>query len=121
MPDGRSVEPATDPVPPATAQPAPPKADAGHVSAVPSPASQTIAPRRAGGRRWAVWIASGILALFVVIEGIPWLITAWSTVSTDDAYVNGHVTLVAPRVPGPGPDPACGPRRRPTTGVPSGV
>jgi membrane fusion protein (multidrug efflux system) len=28
------------------------------------------------------------------------VITALNTVSTDDAYVNGHVTFVAPRVPG---------------------
>jgi membrane fusion protein, multidrug efflux system len=31
---------------------------------------------------------------------VPWAITALNTVSTDDAYVNGHVTFVAPRVPG---------------------
>ncbi len=31
---------------------------------------------------------------------IPWVKIALNTVSTDDAYVNGHVTLVAPRVPG---------------------
>jgi membrane fusion protein (multidrug efflux system) len=31
---------------------------------------------------------------------VPWLITALTTVSTDDAYVNGHVTFVAPRVAG---------------------
>jgi membrane fusion protein (multidrug efflux system) len=31
---------------------------------------------------------------------IPFLMTALNTVSTDDAYVNGHVTLVAPRVAG---------------------
>ena len=31
---------------------------------------------------------------------VPWVNTALSTVSTDDAYVNGHVTLVAPRVSG---------------------
>jgi membrane fusion protein (multidrug efflux system) len=31
---------------------------------------------------------------------VPWINTALSTVSTDDAYVNGHVTFVAPRVPG---------------------
>jgi membrane fusion protein (multidrug efflux system) len=30
----------------------------------------------------------------------PWLVTLLSTVSTDDAYVNGHVTFVAPRVAG---------------------
>jgi membrane fusion protein (multidrug efflux system) len=31
---------------------------------------------------------------------IPYVVTMLSTVSTDDAYVNGHVTLVAPRVAG---------------------
>ncbi len=31
---------------------------------------------------------------------VPWVITALNTVSTDDAYVNGHVTFVAPRVAG---------------------
>jgi membrane fusion protein (multidrug efflux system) len=31
---------------------------------------------------------------------IPWVLTALNTVSTDDAYVNGHVTFVAPRVKG---------------------
>jgi membrane fusion protein (multidrug efflux system) len=30
----------------------------------------------------------------------PWVETAFNTISTDDAYVNGHVTLVAPRVAG---------------------
>jgi membrane fusion protein, multidrug efflux system len=32
--------------------------------------------------------------------GIPWVLLVMNTVSTDDAYVNGHVTLVAARVPG---------------------
>src|SRR5947207_3397889 len=32
--------------------------------------------------------------------GAPYLRTALNTISTDDAYVNGHVTLVAPRVSG---------------------
>jgi membrane fusion protein (multidrug efflux system) len=31
---------------------------------------------------------------------IPWIDTMLNTVSTDDAYVNGHVTFVAPRVAG---------------------
>jgi membrane fusion protein (multidrug efflux system) len=30
----------------------------------------------------------------------PWIDTAFNTISTDDAYVNGHVTFVAPRVAG---------------------
>jgi len=32
--------------------------------------------------------------------GVPWIRLALDTVSTDDAYVNGHVTFVAPRVSG---------------------
>jgi membrane fusion protein (multidrug efflux system) len=31
---------------------------------------------------------------------IPWVQLALNTVSTDDAYINGHVTFVAPRVTG---------------------
>ncbi|HEX8915885.1 MAG TPA: efflux RND transporter periplasmic adaptor subunit [Humisphaera sp.] len=34
------------------------------------------------------------------VAGAPWAVRAVNTVSTDDAYVNGHATLVAPRVPG---------------------
>ncbi len=36
----------------------------------------------------------------LVAFGIPWIELTFSTVSTDDAYVNGHVTFVAPRVGG---------------------
>jgi membrane fusion protein (multidrug efflux system) len=36
----------------------------------------------------------------VLFWGVPLLIRALSTVSTDDAYVNGYVTFVAPRVSG---------------------
>jgi membrane fusion protein (multidrug efflux system) len=36
----------------------------------------------------------------VGILGAPIVIRMLNTVSTDDAYVNGHVTFVAPRVPG---------------------
>jgi membrane fusion protein (multidrug efflux system) len=46
-------------------------------------------------------LATGV----VVLAGaawylIPWIYTVLNTVSTDDAYVNGHVTFVAPRVAG---------------------
>ncbi len=47
-----------------------------------------------------MWIAGGVLVLLALYEVIPWTITAFRTESTDDAYVNGHVTFVAPRVPG---------------------
>jgi membrane fusion protein (multidrug efflux system) len=42
-----------------------------------------------------------LIALGVgIMLAIPVARTALDTVSTDDAYVNGHVTFVAPRVPG---------------------
>jgi membrane fusion protein, multidrug efflux system len=45
-----------------------------------------------------------LVAIFAValllFFGIPQLIRAFNTVSTDDAYVNGQVTFVAPRVSG---------------------
>ncbi len=45
-----------------------------------------------------------MLALAGLVLGgyllVPWMILALNTVSTDDAYVNGHVTMVAPRVAG---------------------
>jgi membrane fusion protein, multidrug efflux system len=51
-------------------------------------------------RKWlllaALLIGLGVGAYLLV----PWIITALNTVSTDDAYVNGHVTFVAPRVAG---------------------
>jgi membrane fusion protein (multidrug efflux system) len=41
-----------------------------------------------------------IVAVALIFVGIPLIIHAFNTVSTDDAYVNGHVTFVAPRVIG---------------------
>jgi len=44
---------------------------------------------------------AGVLVLAVaLIFGIPWIQLALNTVSTDDAFVNGHVTFVAARVSG---------------------
>jgi membrane fusion protein (multidrug efflux system) len=51
-------------------------------------------------RRWLLW-GGGVVAL--IVGGyffVPWVNTALNTESTDDAYVNGHVTFVAPRVAG---------------------
>jgi membrane fusion protein (multidrug efflux system) len=45
--------------------------------------------------------AAGLLVLAGALWfGIPWVQTSLTTVSTDDAYVNGHVTFVAARVKG---------------------
>ena len=46
----------------------------------------------------------GVLGALILVAacvfGIPWIREMLNTVSTDDAYVNGHVTFVAPRVSG---------------------
>ena len=46
----------------------------------------------------------GVLAALVLAAiwkyGVPWIELTLNTVSTDDAYVNGHVTFVAARVSG---------------------
>ena len=47
-----------------------------------------------------MWIVGGVLIVLAITEAIPWIINVLRTVSTDDAYVNGHVTFVAPRVAG---------------------
>ena len=51
-------------------------------------------------RKWllvfGIMAGVGVMVYFM----IPWVMTALNTVSTDDAYVNGHVTFVAPRVSG---------------------
>jgi membrane fusion protein, multidrug efflux system len=62
----------------------------------PKPAlNQRITPRRK--------LLIGVLGAVVIaaaVFGIPWIRFVLSTVSTDDAFVNGHVTFVAPRVRG---------------------
>jgi membrane fusion protein (multidrug efflux system) len=46
------------------------------------------------------WLIGGFVLLLALIRVAPALVRTWRTVSTDDAYVNGHVTFVAPRVGG---------------------
>jgi membrane fusion protein (multidrug efflux system) len=51
-------------------------------------------------RRWLIG-AVGLLVLAAVAGfGVPYVQRTLNTVSTDDAFVNGHVTFVAPRVGG---------------------
>jgi len=68
----------------------------------PQPDSQSKpAPNRRITRRQQLLI--GVVGAVVVagaVFGIPWIRFMLNTVSTDDAYVNGHVTFVAPRVQG---------------------
>ena len=66
-------------------------------------ASAARAAQPAKTRRKRMLLA-GVIGVAVVavllVFGVPWIETMLSTVSTDDAFVNGHVTFVAPRVPG---------------------
>jgi membrane fusion protein (multidrug efflux system) len=45
-------------------------------------------------------VAAVLLLAVILVFGIPWTRQTLNTVSTDDAFVNGHVTFVAARVPG---------------------
>jgi membrane fusion protein (multidrug efflux system) len=68
--------------------------------------SRTPPRTSAAGRppqRWRRLLLPAGAALGLTVGGyllVPWVVTALSTISTDDAYVNGHVTFVAARVPG---------------------
>jgi membrane fusion protein (multidrug efflux system) len=68
----------------------------------PSPEPSPAPPdRRAARKRKLLAGALGVAVLAVLLVfGIPWIEAMLSTVSTDDAYVDGHVTFVAPRVAG---------------------
>jgi membrane fusion protein, multidrug efflux system len=93
--------------PSSTDAPAPSKADAAVDRDAKSPqtdlASKQVPPgdQRSTRRRMLLMGVLGSLVLVVAsVFGIPRIRLALSTVSTDDAFVNGHVTFVAPRVHG---------------------
>jgi membrane fusion protein (multidrug efflux system) len=68
-----------------------------------APRAATVSPEKpkANRRRKLLFAAAGVLILAGGLWfGIPLVQTALNTVSTDDAYVNGHVTFVAARVRG---------------------
>src|SRR5277367_6678902 len=67
-------------------------------NATQSPPAPDRAPMRRRKLLLAVLGAAGLVV--VCVFGIPWIRVAFTTVSTDDAYVNGHVTFVAPRIGG---------------------
>ncbi len=64
------------------------------------PAPVMPAPASHGAQRWWLRGIGGVGVLVVLIIGVPRFLQSWHTVSTDDAYVNGHVTFVASRVAG---------------------
>ncbi|MHB0961128.1 MAG: efflux RND transporter periplasmic adaptor subunit [Pirellulaceae bacterium] len=51
-------------------------------------------------RNWSLLAATVAALALGVYFLMPWVETALHTVSTEDAYVNGHATFVAPRVSG---------------------
>ncbi len=82
---------------PATTPAAPSNSTAGAESRC-APVGPPVSPGR--GRRFTVRLIAGIAVVVAIVLAVPWIRFALSTVSTDDAYVNGHVTFVAPRVSG---------------------
>ncbi|MGA8651137.1 MAG: biotin/lipoyl-binding protein [Xanthobacteraceae bacterium] len=48
----------------------------------------------------ALAVLAALLLAAIWKYGVPWIQLTLNTVSTDDAYVNGHVTFVAARVSG---------------------
>jgi membrane fusion protein (multidrug efflux system) len=67
------------------------------VSAQTIPAPDRQPKRR---RRLLIGVLGALILAVVSIFGIPWIRLSLNTVSTDDAYVNGYVTFVAPRIGG---------------------
>jgi membrane fusion protein, multidrug efflux system len=51
-------------------------------------------------RKMLAWGSIALVLAAAIYFVWPAVILALNTISTDDAYINGHVTLVAPRVPG---------------------
>lgn len=96
-PISASLEHATPPHPHVS-----PTSDSPPVTALPvTPTKQPEAAPPTHRLRKLV-MAAAVLALLAVGGYVlaPRIVTALNTVSTDDAYVNGHFTFVAPRVPG---------------------
>ena len=80
-------------------------ADPAESDAVGEPSDSTSKPPRSRGKpHWRRALLAGIGGVFVLgvaaVYMAPQLRLILNTVSTDDAFVNGHVTLVAPRVHG---------------------
>ena len=64
------------------------------------PGSKPASNQRITRRRKLLIGVLGAVVIAAAVFGIPWIRFVLSTVSTDDAFVNGHVTFVAPRVHG---------------------
>jgi membrane fusion protein (multidrug efflux system) len=68
-----------------------------------APAAPTDGAPTPPVHRFRKWLLLAGTVAGLVVGGyflVPWVTLTLNTVSTDDAYVNGHVTFVAPRVKG---------------------
>ena len=77
-----------------------PDHEAADLATNPPPAA--LPPAAAPSHPWRKWLLWAGAVAGLAIGGYllaPSVETALNTVTTDDAYVNGHVTFVAPRVP----------------------
>ena len=48
---------------------------------------------------WFIWPATGVLAVLLFL-GLDYLVTVFTHESTDDAFIEGHIASVAPRISG---------------------
>lgn len=90
MTSSPAPQPAASPSPSPSTAPPP---EAGH-------GSGGAPPGTAGGSRGSTKGILAVVLLAAVAGGVLWYIRSLRFVSTDDAYVAGHVTYVAPRVSG---------------------
>jgi membrane fusion protein (multidrug efflux system) len=96
-----SNEPVTIDARPTAKEPAPPGHEAMPAKAPTEPNPVPQEAHKPARKRKLLVGGLGIVVLVVLLVfGVPWVVAMFNTVSTDDAYVNGHVTFVAPRVPG---------------------
>jgi membrane fusion protein (multidrug efflux system) len=66
----------------------------------PAPGRSPPAPPPRPGRKWLRLAIAAVVIAVVAYFAVPTILVMLNTVSTDDAYVNSHVTFVAPRVAG---------------------
>jgi membrane fusion protein (multidrug efflux system) len=101
--DAKAQQPSAAAPSPSAGSVATTKTPPAHEMATTPSAVPSAHPPTAGGsrRKKVIFAGLGLAALAAgCYFGIPMLLLALNTVSTDDAYVNGHVTFVAARVPG---------------------
>jgi membrane fusion protein (multidrug efflux system) len=91
----QSSQPGDEPTSTHNADSAPTRQNPPGAAAVPAEKPKANPRRKMLLGAFAVLVLAGALWF-----GIPWVQTTLNTVSTDDAYVNGHVTFVAARVKG---------------------